>query len=210
MFLRIIGFVKAFRPGTNYHDPITDNLKKKIKHGDSSRAITLRTVPLYTDDVLQYAEERAKLFFDKKIKISKLVKTDVIDVLGQEEADRLYQSGFTKSQIERNVDAVMLRVLEEEVQKNGYALFEPSLQKAKQIIDYEAEFVYIDPFSVHTEEERMELRRQRDYFNAFIKFEERKSQKAIVKELEYHQISKKDRERYGIPQEVKCWIFTKA
>lgn len=210
MFLRIIGLVKAFRPGTNYHDPITDNLKKRIKHGNASRSITLRTVPLYADDVLQHAEERAKLFFESHINISKLVKTDVSDVLGQEEANRFYQSGFTKSQIEDHVDTVMFRVFLEEVQKNGYALYEPSLQKAQQIIDSEAAFAFIDPFSVHTEEERMELQRQREYYNAFIKFGERKTAKATKKGLEYHQISKNDREKYNIPPEVRCWIFTKT
>ena len=210
MFLRIIGLVKAFRPGENYHDPIADNLKKKFKRGKASRAITLRTVPLYTDDVLRYAEERAKPFFDANIKISKLVKTDVSDVLDQEEADRYYQSGFTKSQIERHVDDVMLRVLEEEVQKNGYALYEPSLQRAKQIIDSEAAFIFPELFSEPTEEERVEMHRQNEYYYAFIKFGERKSQKAKRKGLEYHQISKNDREKYNIPPEIRCWIFTKA
>jgi len=54
------------------------------------------------------------------------------------------------------------------------------------------------------------MHRQNEYHYAFIKFGERKSQKAKRKGLEYHQISKNDREKYGIPQEIKCWIITKA
>ncbi len=121
----------------------------------------------------------------------------------------LYQSGYTKSQVDKHVEDVMLRVLLDEVDTNGYALFEPAIKKAQEIVRAECKFVFVELFSMHTEEERAELKRQHDYYMAFKNFEERKTAKAKKKGLKYHQISKDDRKKYSIPPEIKSWIITK-
>ena len=210
MFLRICGLVIAFRPNKSHQDQVMVNLQNRIRRGDAPRALTYRTVPFYTDQVLHDAELMAKRFYDRKIIIAKLSKTDVISVLGQEEADKLYLSGFKVSETENYVDNVFFSIMLADVQQQGYTLFDSVKQRVWETIRSECGFKFIDPFSVQTEEERLEMERQRQYSNAVKKFEERKSAKATNIGLIYRQISKVDRERLNIPPEIKCWFFVPA
>lgn len=70
--------------------------------------------------------------------------------------------------------------------------------------------VLTDPFNIHTEEDRSEMERQREYVAAAKKFKERRAAKATNIGLIYRQISKIDREKFNIPPEITCWFFVQA
>ncbi len=210
VFLKICGLARSFRPNSAHQDSITLSMQKRISRGNAPRALTYRTVPLYTDQILMNAEKTAKRFYEKRISIAKMTKTDVINVLGQKAADKEYMSTVTVSQIEKTVDKAFFRVMKSEVRKNGYAFFPSVKQKALKIIRKECDFIYIDPISEHTVEERQEIDRQKKYHMAFIKFEERKSAKAAQIGLQYRQISNAERAEWNIPLSNRSWAFTKA
>ena len=209
MFLRIIGLVKTFRAGFNNHDPITDHIMSRIRIIKGSRNISLRTVPLYTEDVLLSADQLAKEFHDKKINISKMTKTDVIQVLGQEAADRYYMSSTKVSSVEAYVDEVCFDVLWADIETRGYALFDEVMRKAKQVVYDDTPLEHAPWEPDFTAEERAAFEQMGKYDKAFHKFEERKKAKAEQQGLVYRQIRKEDREALSIPPEVKSWIFTK-
>lgn len=206
MFLRIIGLVKVFRPAANYHDPVVDKIISRIRYDRGGRKISFRTVPYYSEDVLREAEKHAKLYYDKRINISKLSKTDVIHVEGQEAADRYYMSSTTVSNAEAYVDSVCFAVIQEAIETQGYALFADVISEAKKRVysslhQWEPEF---DTTEDQAQYEQIEKCRK-----AFRKFEERKRAKAAQQGLIYRQIKNEDREAMNISPDVRSWIFTK-
>jgi len=68
----------------------TGLLKKYVDNSNPTRQMVYRSVPLYTDNVLHTADQKAKDYIDAGINLNRFTKDEVIKVSGQERADWLY------------------------------------------------------------------------------------------------------------------------
>ncbi len=124
---------------------------KYARGGEDGLPEIYRSVPEYTEDVLQSAEQKAKAYIDAGIKINNFTKAEVIKVSGQERANFLYYNdGRIVSGIQEEVDAVFIETARELLCDNDYVLPEEILPTVREKIN---EMYWIDPFDENRDPE---------------------------------------------------------
>ena len=207
VFLKDCGLIKCFCPIGDTHSPAIDRILEILppKHGKS---ITLRSVPRFTDEVLAHAEHVARMYRQQRITLAKLTKTDVIRCRGEEIAKQLYLDGRTISEVELYVYDLYMRVLLQNINRNGYALKNDIHRAVYMIIQRDQRFQRIDRDHLLSQEERDELTRQEPFLRAFIKMKNRCPQLSLEAGYSYHPVRKRDRVAFNLPENFHQWIIS--
>ncbi len=186
IFLEDCGLTHTFRAIGSSDDPILQSTLDYAAANGQPSAVTFRTVPRYTEEILRHADEVAAVYLRNRVNLSHLTKADVIAVRGNETADRLYRDRRIISAEEQRVREKWQRVLIEMVGTHGYALRETVIRMVRRAVP-----------------------RTKPYRDALRKLETLTPFLANQAGCEYHPIRKADRERYQISKRIKCWIITR-
>ena len=99
-------------------------LQKSLNHITDAKhkPVNYYHIPAYTTAILEQAERKAQRFKEKGINRTGLTKGGVIEAIGQKHANAIYIDGRTKSKLERETEATIIRIMQEAITKHGYTL----------------------------------------------------------------------------------------
>ncbi len=209
IFLKDCGLLKAYRPIGTENDPEIARILGGLHRMGARRNITLWSVPRYTPDVLAKANRIADVYKVNRAKLSRMTKADVVRIRGQAQADRLFLDGRKIGAEEAYVHDLYIRLLQERIDQQGYAVPDELIDSVWDITWQEQRFVFYDPFTPPTMEEKAERERQAPYWWARKKMEGRTAQLAGEIGCVYRPVRREDRERLQLPRDFRKWIIVK-
>ena len=186
IFLEDCGLTKSFRPIGQSDDPILQTAIDYATENGYPNAVTFRTVPRYSKEVLAHAEEIAAIYTSCHANLSHLAKADVIRIRGVEIADALYHDRRIISMQERRAHDAWLEVVNETIDEHDFAVKDQVIRAVRQ-----------------------RLPRNKPYRDAIRKLKDRTRNLANEANCEYRPIRKNDRERWDIPERYTGWIIAK-
>ena len=214
VFLEIIGLIKIIRVTGHSSDRFLDSLYTRAQersraHGWKKRIIseTLWTVPPYTPELLAKADTIAKRYLDARINLSLLNKDDVIDISGQEIANRIYHDQRVVGQETQNVHVYVCQVIRAAVHEKGYATKAEIKERLEAALADEQHFTFPDPDRQHewTPADLDEWEREKRYKHEVQKAMVRLRQFCGKCGCSFGPAKKPDQERFGVA--ARSWII---
>ena len=180
----------------------TGLIKKFVTDNPSGRQ-TYRSIPRYTSQVLQDAEEKAKAYIESGINLYIFTKSDVIRVSGEERADYLYLGDDRIiSAIENEVRDAFIMTVKTILNEKGYVI--PS--KVVEIVEHTIMEKYrYDPF-----DENVTPEQEHNYVTACRQINHLKERfNQLTKEVpcQWRELTKEEKESLQLPPRFRKKVF---
>lgn len=206
IFLTDLGLIETYVVNVPSSNPTINRIWETAQR-KKQRCETLWTVPLYTPELLQHADEIAGLYRSAGISVSNIRKTVIVRFRGQDRANWLY---WPNCRVIGDNEQMLLRYCNEAIQdgiaSKGYTTFR---EVRERMIGF-----LIGRLLFRSSQEALadyeEIKREKALTRILDKILENKRFLCVENGCEYRQIRRSDREQYDIPLHLHCWIIVPA
>jgi len=128
-----LGLLRQFRPRLDsklsYANTPAQQYSAKRVVGEKRYPVTWYSVPVYTDDLMAFANERASTFMKYR---SGLDKDCIRFELGAREANRICDTGYPKSPWRAEMEKALYKAITEQIERRGYTILSDVLEAAQR------------------------------------------------------------------------------